>query len=212
MDSNLIPTDRENNTYSGNMPHKEQHKKTLLLRTKIYSNPNNKGLLDSIFEFTRQLVNYSSVTDSDNVEPTCAICLSEICDGDKIAVIPCKHVLHSECLKKWLKWKNQCPLCMKTEVAKCIASPLGKNLKDPDPLYSKIKEKNTTRIKDSNLRIEKNVELVSEGRVRNENIVAIPVNVRRKNMREHKTYSHYESQIETSERVAIASKNWRSYP
>merc|ERR1712127_934745 len=49
--------------------------------------------------------------------PLCAICRCEIREGNRVAVMPCPHVFHSDCLKQWLRWKNQCPLCQVSEVA-----------------------------------------------------------------------------------------------
>ena len=41
----------------------------------------------------------------------CLICLDEFKNGQKSIVLPCIHIFHSECIKKWMKTENFCPLC-----------------------------------------------------------------------------------------------------
>ncbi|KAH7445720.1 hypothetical protein KP509_01G021600 [Ceratopteris richardii] len=41
----------------------------------------------------------------------CAICISTIIAGSPALQLPCKHLFHSECIARWLRAKNTCPLC-----------------------------------------------------------------------------------------------------
>ena len=41
----------------------------------------------------------------------CSICLSKYIGTDIIKEFPCKHIYHKNCLLKWLKKSNLCPLC-----------------------------------------------------------------------------------------------------
>ena len=41
----------------------------------------------------------------------CSICLDNYKIGDKILYLPCFHLYHSKCIKKWLKCSKKCPLC-----------------------------------------------------------------------------------------------------
>jgi len=43
---------------------------------------------------------------------TCAVCLSEFCDGETLRRLPCNHQFHVECCDKWLGCSKRCPLCM----------------------------------------------------------------------------------------------------
>lgn len=42
----------------------------------------------------------------------CAICLVDLCDGDKIRILPkCNHRFHVVCIDKWLLSHSSCPTC-----------------------------------------------------------------------------------------------------
>ena len=45
-------------------------------------------------------------------QPTCAICLCELEDGNMIKELRCKHIFHSECIDPWLiNERAICPVC-----------------------------------------------------------------------------------------------------
>lgn len=41
----------------------------------------------------------------------CVICLNEFKIGDKVCTIPCLHIFHIDCLKKWIIMNRWCPIC-----------------------------------------------------------------------------------------------------
>jgi len=51
----------------------------------------------------------------DDAENPCAICYSELeydpADPQSLMVCPCDHVFHSSCLRRWMKLKQECPIC-----------------------------------------------------------------------------------------------------
>ena len=44
----------------------------------------------------------------------CLICLENFLKGEESIILPCIHMFHSTCIKKWIKIKDFCPLCKKT--------------------------------------------------------------------------------------------------
>ena len=44
-------------------------------------------------------------------EDKCAICLQKYKGVDIIKEFPCKHIFHKNCILKWIKSSNKCPLC-----------------------------------------------------------------------------------------------------
>ncbi|KAL9461758.1 hypothetical protein AB3S75_004703 [Citrus x aurantiifolia] len=43
---------------------------------------------------------------------TCAICLEDYHDGEKLKVLSCRHEFHASCVDSWLtKWGTFCPVC-----------------------------------------------------------------------------------------------------
>ena len=57
------------------------------------------------FQF-KHLKKYSALK-----EDKCAICLQKYKGADIIKDFPCKHIFHKNCIFKWLKKSNVCPLC-----------------------------------------------------------------------------------------------------
>lgn len=42
---------------------------------------------------------------------TCVICKSDFEEKENITVLTCKHILHTECIAEWVKYKSECPIC-----------------------------------------------------------------------------------------------------
>ncbi|KAK4416110.1 RING-H2 finger protein ATL3 [Sesamum alatum] len=58
--------------------------------------------------------------DSRTPPPYCAICLSDVCGGDRYRKLPeCGHCFHAECIDAWFKSQSTCPLC-RTQVPEMI--------------------------------------------------------------------------------------------
>lgn len=61
-------------------------------------------------------LSYNS-TDFHN-QNTCTICLVDFIEGDKIKLLPCQHIYHSNCIIEWLYKNSLCPLCKRNVVNK----------------------------------------------------------------------------------------------
>ena len=62
-------------------------------------------------------------------EDKCPICLVKYKGIDIIKEFPCKHIFHKNCIFKWLKTSNVCPLC-KYDITNDVNSVILKNEED----------------------------------------------------------------------------------
>ncbi|KAK4423762.1 hypothetical protein Salat_1959100 [Sesamum alatum] len=42
---------------------------------------------------------------------TCSVCLDDLVCGGEGVLMPCAHVFHGDCIKKWLRTSHYCPVC-----------------------------------------------------------------------------------------------------
>ena len=72
---------------------------------------------------------YRKQTDAEE-QPTCAICLCEFSEGDKLKVLRCGHSFHGACIDPWLiNEKALCPVCRRGifEVEDWVAFAMSMN-------------------------------------------------------------------------------------
>ena len=72
----------------------------------------------------KHLTKYSALK-----EDKCAICLLKYKGVDIIKEFPCKHIFHKNCIFKWLKTSNYCPLC-KYDISNDVNKVVLKNEED----------------------------------------------------------------------------------
>ena len=88
------------------IPHRHSHN-NLGRQRRCKSKKNNN------FNFLEESkINDEKLIKNENVKK-CTICLGDYKLGDKISYLPCFHLYHSKCIKKWLKYSKICPLCKK---------------------------------------------------------------------------------------------------
>jgi len=55
---------------------------------------------------------FKHATLRENLVDDCSICLNNLKKEDKVLILKCNHLYHSECLLEWFnKDNNNCPLC-----------------------------------------------------------------------------------------------------
>ena len=59
----------------------------------------------------------------------CTICLSEFEIGEKKSTLPCMHSFHCNCIERWIKKKNYCPICKFTISFENLKESLERNYK-----------------------------------------------------------------------------------
>lgn len=52
-----------------------------------------------------------SLPDDSSEAGTCGICLKPIREGTEVAYLPCMHAFHTECVQRWIRVQNLCPMC-----------------------------------------------------------------------------------------------------
>ena len=88
------------------IPHRHSHNNLTHHRRCKSKGINNFNLLEE------SKINDEKLIKNENVKK-CTICLGDYKLGDKISYLPCFHLYHSKCIKKWLKLSKICPLCKK---------------------------------------------------------------------------------------------------
>jgi len=59
----------------------------------------------------QKLQSDKDVSESSDEEPHCSICLGEYENGEKLVMLPCKHIYHDDCISSWCDNHTRCPLC-----------------------------------------------------------------------------------------------------
>lgn len=59
----------------------------------------------------------NTIIDNKNIslfsDKNCSICMEKFEKDNKIIILECDHVLHTDCIKEWVKYKSECPVCRK---------------------------------------------------------------------------------------------------
>lgn len=78
----------------------------------------NVGLNEQTIIEHLKLRVYESDANDPSAEPErCCICIQDYVGGEEIGTLDCGHEYHSDCIKKWLVRKNECPICKQKGLA-----------------------------------------------------------------------------------------------
>ena len=45
-------------------------------------------------------------------EGECPVCINEYMESESIITLPCFHILHEACCRRWVRHRAKCPVCM----------------------------------------------------------------------------------------------------
>jgi len=107
---NIIDDDEENNNFHIEEINHHRHRHHTLNHHKSHKRCKSKGI-NHFNSLEESKINNEHL--NNNEIKICPICLDNYNIGDKIVYLPCFHLYHSKCIKKWLKCSKNCPLCKK---------------------------------------------------------------------------------------------------
>ncbi|KAK9063802.1 hypothetical protein SSX86_017674 [Deinandra increscens subsp. villosa] len=85
------------------------HEKCVMIKDYIMAYESQKILEQSVKSSTSGENDDNEEEEAE--EEVCVICQGGCETGEMIAVLECRHWYHEDCLVKWLKQKNDCPIC-----------------------------------------------------------------------------------------------------
>ncbi|ONK77474.1 uncharacterized protein A4U43_C02F6910 [Asparagus officinalis] len=57
-------------------------------------------------------VRFTCALEDNCTSSTCAICLEDYSTGERLRILPCRHMFHAICVDSWLtSWRTFCPVC-----------------------------------------------------------------------------------------------------
>lgn len=98
-----------------------------ILSFNISEDNNNEALTKLVSYIPVFTVKKKIKSNEDNIR--CTICLSEFEIGEKKSTLPCMHSFHCNCIERWIKKKNYCPICKFKISFENLRESLEKNYK-----------------------------------------------------------------------------------
>mmetsp|Transcript_78733 Transcript_78733/g.228563 ORF Transcript_78733/g.228563 Transcript_78733/m.228563 type:complete len:433 (+) Transcript_78733:74-1372(+) len=81
-----------------------------LLSTSRGAKPGTLEAMEAV-DFDEQMFAVADDPSDDRPQRECCFCLEEYDDSLAIVKTPCKHMMHKDCLAKWLQTSHCCPIC-----------------------------------------------------------------------------------------------------
>jgi Ring finger domain len=80
--------------------------------------PATENAINSLptYNFTRNVesADHDHFDDQLDSKNSCSICIARYEVGEEIGTLPCLHMFHNDCIKRWLTQSNTCPICKMT--------------------------------------------------------------------------------------------------
>lgn len=103
---------KKNNTIPNEIVSNQINSNELYLENNINSNYDLEKIIDlSIKDYIDKNSNKISYTNLKDKDDECIICYENFDENNEILIFKCKHYFHRECIIKWLKKNNNCPIC-----------------------------------------------------------------------------------------------------
>lgn len=101
---NILAVDSDGNSVLANILHTfaDQMEELEQQNDELRTNRNQP----IVYENTMQFIPFSRLN-----QKTCSICLMTYNDDDLIAVLPCIHFFHKDCVSQYLGSTRRCPIC-----------------------------------------------------------------------------------------------------
>ena len=80
-----------------------------VLRESLEESNNHLNRTDEIIDFP--IIKYVDLEDKSNYDTECTICLDEFENESNISLTECRHIFHTDCIKEWVRYKKECPVC-----------------------------------------------------------------------------------------------------
>ena len=80
-----------------------------VLRESLEESNDHLKRTDEIIDFP--IINYENFEDKSNYDTKCTICLDEFENESNISLTECRHIFHTDCIKEWVRYKKECPVC-----------------------------------------------------------------------------------------------------
>jgi len=83
----------------------------MMLRQQLFANGFHQQEEEGPRAATPEQISALQKRVAEDGEDRCAVCFSDYEKGDELAVLPCRHAYHTQCVGEWLKRQNSCPCC-----------------------------------------------------------------------------------------------------
>eukprot|EP01087_Luapelamoeba_hula_P012363 TRINITY_DN3440_c0_g1_i1.p1 TRINITY_DN3440_c0_g1~~TRINITY_DN3440_c0_g1_i1.p1 ORF type:complete len:561 (-),score=114.04 TRINITY_DN3440_c0_g1_i1:75-1757(-) len=93
-------------------PDRMSYEELLALQEQI-GDVKKKGLTQATILSNSQTLTFQQISEDEEKDTNCPICLMEFVEGDEIRKLRCVHVYHKDCIDKWLEHHETCCVCMR---------------------------------------------------------------------------------------------------